>query len=55
MNKAHYARRRMNKAYKKGLFTRLHCKEGPVYPAVGWIVGNLPGSRAKNIYSLGSE
>ena len=38
----------MNKAYNRCLFTHVH-------PAVGRIVDNLPGSRANNIYSPGSD
>ena len=36
---------RMNEAYNRCLF----------YPAVGWIVGNAPGSRANNIHPPGSD
>ena len=40
----------MNNANNRSLFTRLH-----VDPAVEWIAGKLPGSRANNIYSPGSD
>ena len=45
----------MNKAYTRCLFTRLPGILVPVHPAVGWIVGYLPGSHANNIYSPGSD
>ena len=45
----------MNKAYNRGLFTRLPGKSAPVHPAVGWIVGSSPGSHANNIYLPGSD
>ena len=54
MNKSYYTRRSVKKAYKRCLFNWLPGKYAPVHPAVGWIVGNSPGSRANNIYSLGS-
>ena len=41
----------MNRACNRCLFTWLACKLAHVHPAVGWIVGNLAGSRANNIYS----
>ena len=36
----------MKKAHNRCLFTRLSDKSAPVHPAVDWIVGNSPGSRA---------
>ena len=40
----------MNKTYNRCLFTHL-----PAHPAMGWIVGNSPRSRANNIYSRSND
>ena len=45
----------MNMTYNGCLFTRLPGKYAPVHPAVGWLVGDSPDSRANNIYSPGSD
>ena len=46
---------RLNKANNRCLFIRLPGQLALVHPAVGWIVGNSPGSRANNIYLPGSD
>ena len=45
----------MNRAFNRCLFTGLPRKLTPIHPAVGWIVGNSPGSHANNVYSPRSD
>ena len=45
----------MNKTNNMCLFTRQPGKLASVHPAVGWVVGNSPGSRSNNIYAPSND